>query len=173
MDERRQEFIEKMGLSFERSGAAPMLGRVWGALLISNSGFHTAEELAIILQASRGAISHATRQLATLRYIEKFRKPGDRKDYFRIIPQGLALASGKRMVEVHRIQDLLHEALELMPDAPELSIRTVTESIAFMDGLNDVVEQFIADWTKNNGDQRAKRYSNDSSDQNLRQEPWD
>ncbi len=159
MNIRTREFIEKMGIAFERNGAAPMLGRVWGALLVSESGEMTAEELAAGLQASRGAISHATRQLTAMQYAEKFRKAGDRKDYFRIVSHGLVQASRQRVVELRQMQDLLREGMAAMGEGSTASLHHIEEHIAFTHAMELAVERFLDEW-QHKGDARAERNSN-------------
>ncbi|CAN5287103.1 MarR family transcriptional regulator [soil metagenome] len=83
MDEAQQEYVEEIGVFFERFGLARMVGRVLGALLI-RSRDHSAEELANLLQASRGSISQATRVLVEWGLVRRSSKPGERRDYFSV-----------------------------------------------------------------------------------------
>ena len=157
MTTQKREFIQKMGIAFERNGAAPMLGRVWGALLVSESGEMTAEELAAELQASRGAMSHATRQLADMHYIEKFHKAGDRKDYFRIVSHGLVQASRQRVVELRQMQDLLREGVAALDENSTAPLHHIEEHIAFTHAMEAAVERFLDEWQQQKGNQRAER----------------
>ncbi len=160
MNTQKRAFIEKMGIAFERNGAAPMLGRVWGALLVADRGEMTAEELATELQASRGAISHATRQLTAMQYTEKFRKAGERKDYFRVVSHGLAHASRQRVVELRQMQDLLREGMAAMADDGAPSLYHIEEHIAFTHAMEIAVERFLDEWQQQREDKRAERNSN-------------
>ena len=168
MNDGQRDFIEKMGISFERSGATPMLGRVWGALLVSSTGPMSAEELATTLGASRGAISHATRQLAELLFIEKFRKPGDRKDYFRTTPQSLVKASRRRLQELQVLRELFEEGLHAMEDAEPEHSASLVSGMDFLSMWESTLENFFSEWQQHKGDQRAKRNSDNQSHQDLR-----
>ena len=156
----QREFIEKMGVSFERSGATPMLGRVWGALLVSTTGPMSAEELATALGASRGAISHATRQLTDLLFIEKFRKPGDRKDYFRTTPQSLVKASRRRLHELQHLRELFQDGIAAMEGAGQGATKNLETGVEFLEMWESTLETFFTEWQQHKGDQRAKRNSN-------------
>lgn len=85
MDGEQQEYIEEVGIFFERFGLARMVGRVLGVFLIRPRE-HSAEELASVLQASRGSISQATRVLVEWGLVRRASKPGERRDYFSIRP---------------------------------------------------------------------------------------
>jgi DNA-binding transcriptional regulator GbsR (MarR family) len=63
VDEGRERYVEDFGLLLERFGLPRMVGRVLGVLLVSEAPEHSAEDLAGVLQASRGSISSATRTL--------------------------------------------------------------------------------------------------------------
>lgn len=168
MNTRKREFIEKMGIAFERNGAAPMPGRVWGALLVSDSGEMTAEELAALLQASRGAISHATRQLTAMHYTEKFRKAGDRKDYFRVVSHKLAHASRQQVAELRQMQDLLREGAAAMDEADTASLHHIEEHIAFTHAMELAIARFLDEWQQHKEHERAERNSNVQFNQNVR-----
>lgn len=115
------EFIEEVGIVFERAGLPRMGGRVLGWLLICESSQQSAEQLSEALQASKGSISAMTRQLIHFGLIERFGIPGVRHDYFRLkadaweslIRRGL---SG----EITIYRQLAEHGLKLMEDkAPE------------------------------------------------------
>ncbi len=86
MDEERREYIEEFGLLFGQFGLSRMLGRVLGVLMISDPPERSAEELAEALGASRGSISQTTRSLIQMGLVQRWSRPGERRDYFRIKP---------------------------------------------------------------------------------------
>jgi DNA-binding MarR family transcriptional regulator len=112
MDEGRrsyaeQRFVEELGLFFELQGLPRMAGRIWGFLLVSDAAEVPAAELATGLQASAGSVSTATRLLVQTGLVRRVRRPGERRDWFALAPDGLerllglrlaALAEGTRFV---------------------------------------------------------------------------
>jgi DNA-binding MarR family transcriptional regulator len=86
LDEDRERYVEEFGVLFGQFGLPRMVGRLLGALLVSDPPERTAEELAGVLRASRGSISSATRSLVQMGLVERQTKPGERRDYFRVKP---------------------------------------------------------------------------------------
>jgi DNA-binding transcriptional regulator GbsR (MarR family) len=83
------QFVEEMGQFLGSFGMTPMAGRMWGWLLICEQPEQTAAEIAVALQASRGAISGTARILATAGMIRRSTRPGDRREYFSAPPEAL------------------------------------------------------------------------------------
>ena len=86
LDEERRRYVEEFGLLFGQFGLSRMLGRVLGVLMISDPPERSAEELAGAVGASRGSISQATRSLIQMGLVQRWSRPGERRDYFRVKP---------------------------------------------------------------------------------------
>jgi DNA-binding transcriptional regulator GbsR (MarR family) len=86
VDGDRERYVEDFGVLFGQFGLPRMVGRVLGALLVSDPPERSAEELAEVLRASRGSISSATRSLVQMGLVERRARPGERRDYFRVKP---------------------------------------------------------------------------------------
>lgn len=120
-DERH--FAEDVGLLFETFGNNRMAGRVWGLLAISEEEALSAQELADRLQASAGSISTATRLLISLGMIERIRRPGDRKTYFRPRPQAMSSLLMHRQMVLTQALRLAERGLEEFGDRPAVRER--------------------------------------------------
>ncbi|MCA9839694.1 MAG: MarR family transcriptional regulator [Trueperaceae bacterium] len=116
-----------MGMALEGFGLPRMAGRVFGALLVADPAEQTAEDLAATLQASRGGISGATTLLETMGLIDRIRKPGDRKDYFRNKPNAWYEAMKKEIMMMSYLRQLADKGLELVQGANEEVTRGLTE----------------------------------------------
>jgi DNA-binding transcriptional regulator GbsR (MarR family) len=99
-----------------------MAGRVFGWLLISDPPYQSSAELAEALMASKGSISTTTRLLIQIGLVERFVRPGERYDHFRLREDAL-----KRTIQ-HGLEDeiklflnIAHKGLGLMKD--EASVR--------------------------------------------------
>ena len=86
LDEESRRYVEEFGLLFGQFGLSRMLGRVLGVLMISDPPERSAEELAEELEASRGSISQTTRSLIQMSLVQRWSRPGERRDYFRLKP---------------------------------------------------------------------------------------
>ena len=117
-----QRFAEDMGQVFDRWTLPRMAGRVWGILLVSDESSLSSQELADRLHASAGSISTATRFLLEQRLIERVRRQGQRREYFRFNPSSTHAMFQQRIDAVagmHRIFELAEPQFEDRPVAQE------------------------------------------------------
>lgn len=122
MDERRA-FVEEFGVMMDHMGSTRMLGRVWGALMVADPPEMSAEELAEFLQASRGSISHATRQLIELGIIQRVSRPGVRRDYFRFRENAWTSAYLNQMRSLDQLVETFRRGLASIEGAsPEAQV---------------------------------------------------
>lgn len=120
MDEEKSRYVEDFGLLFDRFGLPRMVGRVLGALLVSNPPERTAEELADTLRASRGSISSSTRTLVALGLIQRVSRPGERRDYFRVRPNAWNEIMRREAATIRTFREIAERGLELMDsEGPE------------------------------------------------------
>ncbi|MEO0606159.1 MAG: MarR family transcriptional regulator [Myxococcota bacterium] len=81
---RESHFVEEVGLLADEMGETRMIGRVIGHLLICDPPHQTAQQIAEQLDASRGAVSSAIRQLLRAGILDKHAVPNSRATYVRI-----------------------------------------------------------------------------------------
>lgn len=118
----KRNFVEEVGVVFERTGLPRMTGRIFGWLLISNPAHQSSAELAEVLMASKGSISTSTRFLIQLGLVERFIIPGVRHDYFRLSPNALQRTIRHGLEdEIKMFRQVAEQGLELMKG--EASIR--------------------------------------------------
>lgn len=101
-------FVEEVGILFEDFRMPRMAGRIVGRLLLSVPAEQSSEELADYLDASKGSISTATRQLIDLGLVERVGMPGERRGYFRVRPGGwerLIVARLRGYEEMHLVAE--------------------------------------------------------------------
>ncbi len=84
IDERTQRFVEDMALFFEKSGHTRMAGRILAWLLVCDPAYQTAGQIAEALQASKASISTNVRMFTDFGMVERFTRPPDRRDYYRL-----------------------------------------------------------------------------------------
>jgi len=109
-------YVEEVGFYFEQAGLPRMAGRILGWLLICDPPHQTAADLAAVLRASKGSISTATRQLVTARLIERLALPGERRDYFRVRPDGWAERMRWSIAALTDFRRLTQRGLDLVGD---------------------------------------------------------
>ena len=80
-----QEFVESMGVYFERFGLPRIGGRILGLLLVADRPL-SLDDLASTLRVSRASISTNMRLIIASSLAEQISLPGDRRDYYRFGP---------------------------------------------------------------------------------------
>ena len=128
MDEDLERYVEDFGLLFGQFGLSRMLGRVLGALMISDPPERSAEELAEVLGASRGSISTATRSLIQMSLVQRWSRPGERRDYFRIRPGAWHEIMRREMEALGGFREIAERGLELL-DSKEPGARRNLEEM--------------------------------------------
>ncbi len=81
-------FVERFAAVLVEAGIPRMPARVFAALLATDSGSLTAEELAGLLQASPAAVSGGVRYLIGVGMISREGAPGSRRHHYRV-PDGV------------------------------------------------------------------------------------
>jgi DNA-binding transcriptional regulator GbsR (MarR family) len=146
MQDKRLAFVEEFGVTFERMGSTRMLGRVWGALMVSDPPEMTADELAAFLQASRGSISQATRQLIEIGVVQRIGKTGIRRDYFRIHPNAWREAFRKEQDTFAGLQELFRRGLDAMEGCSAESRQALEESLRFTEFWEQETASIFTRW---------------------------
>ena len=135
-------------MTLEGFGLPRIAGRVLSALLVADPPEQTAEQLAATLHASRGAISGGTTILTTMGLIERRRRPGDRKDYFRNKPNAWFEATKQQAVLLAQLRQLAEKGLKIAEsDKPEVTegLRDMRDMLIFYE--RELPEMF-ARWEK-------------------------
>ena len=105
-------FVERMGRVTANEGVPRIAGRIFALLLVSEHEV-SLDEIAARLGASKGSVSPDARFLEQRGLLELVRRPGDRRDYYRVAaPTGSAawkgshsnLTAGGTLVLSHRQQ---------------------------------------------------------------------
>ena len=148
MDAERLGYVEEFGLSFEGFGLPRMVGRVLGALMVSEARELSAEELAELLSASRGSISTATRSLVQMGLVQRFSRTGERRDYFRVKPGAWQGLMRREMESLGSFRKMAERGLALMEGDPEArrSLEEMRDLYAFWEReLPALLERFEAE----------------------------
>ena len=118
-DARTESFIERMGLMTEADGLPRIAGRIFAYLLLT-PGECSLEDLAAALGVSRASVSNDARRLARMGLLERRSRPGDRRDYYLIAPDGFRRSIEDRIDVLRRFQALLEEARSLPAAADDV-----------------------------------------------------
>jgi DNA-binding transcriptional regulator GbsR (MarR family) len=145
-DEKRvRRFVESFGSALVDAGMPQMPALAFVALLASDEGGLTAEELAAQLQVSRAAISGAVKYLAHVGLITRERQPGSRRHrYVLESPTWYELVSRRERVLDRWIATTREGIDALGPTTP--AGERMSESLAFWEFLRDEMRSVMARW---------------------------
>ena len=137
-------FIEGMGLYFESQGIPRIGGRMLGLLMIAHWPL-SAEDLASILQISRGSVSTNLRLLLSSGLVEKALLPGLRTTHFMYSDAAMEqrIAAGVKSAEAFK--RLLQQAAEAVP-ARDPARHHIDDSMAWSDILIEALNDATQRW---------------------------
>ena len=145
-EKRKAEFIEEMGQMLATFGMPHMAGRILAALMVATPAEQSAGQLAQTLQASRGSISTMTRLLETPGIIERVRKPGDRRTYYRNTPDGWYRAMAREAASMGSLRELAEQGLALMEGEEASARRGIEDSVAFFSFWEQEMDAVLRRW---------------------------
>lgn len=100
-----QEFVESMGVYFEKYGLARIGGRILGLLLVADRPL-SLDDMASTLHVSRASISTNMRLITASSLAEQVSLPGDRRDYYRFGPDTWERALTTELDGIHWLRRL-------------------------------------------------------------------
>jgi DNA-binding transcriptional regulator GbsR (MarR family) len=148
LDEERSRYIEEFGLLFGQFGLSRMFGRVLGVLMISNPPERSAEELAEELGASRGSISQTTRSLIQMSLVQRWSRPGERRDYFRIKPGAWHEIMRREMEALGSFRKIAERGLDLLDSEDPHARRSLEEMRDFYTYWEKEMPAVLERWEK-------------------------
>jgi DNA-binding transcriptional regulator GbsR (MarR family) len=122
-----------------------MPARVFVALLTSESGRLTANELADSLQVSPAAISGAVRYLHQLNMVSREREPGSRRDHYVLHDDTWSKLIARREQVLERWQASAAEGIALLGAETAAGAR-LAESLEFFDFLRAEMSPLLRRW---------------------------
>ena len=157
MDEARRRYIEEFGLLFGQFGLSRMLGRVLGVLMISDPPERSAEGLAEELGASRGSISQTTRSLIQMSLVQRWSRPGERRDYFRIKPGAWHEIMRREMEALGSFRKTAERGLELLDSENPEARRSLEEMRDFYAYWEKEMPAVLERWEREGRDEPGDR----------------
>lgn len=109
----KKKKVEEIGVAFDKTGMAPMIGRVVGFLLLADPPHQTFYAVQEFLGASKSSISHALNALMFKGIVEYITFSGDRKRYFKLNAENWLEQAKCKMVDFSEVDRMLLEAMQL------------------------------------------------------------
>jgi DNA-binding transcriptional regulator GbsR (MarR family) len=127
-------FTNRMGLLFEQDALPRIAGRVFGLLLVSQEA-RCLDELAEVLRVSKASVSTNARLLARRGILERVRRPGDRRDFYRVSPDLFVHSVAVRLQRWDRFTQLVGQArrtLQIRSPSVRTRLEEYETGFAFM-----------------------------------------
>jgi len=144
-----------MGLALEYDGLPRIAGRIFGLLLVSEDA-RSLDDLAAELRVSKASVSTNARMLEQRAVLERISRPGDRRDYYRVLPDLFSHTMAQRVARWQRFHEAIGAArTSLSIHSPEVleRLEQYQEAYAFM---SQVITEALAQWQATRGDRLAR-----------------
>ncbi|MGW1255778.1 GbsR/MarR family transcriptional regulator [Streptomyces sp. NPDC002513] len=138
-------FVEQFAAQLVEAGMPRMPGRVFGALLASDTGTLTSAELGEQLRISPAAVSGAVRYLAQVHLVSREREPGSRRERYRVHSDQWYEALTNREAVVKRWEGALREGVTSLGADTPAGMR-LAETLAFFEFVEGEIEAMMERW---------------------------
>jgi DNA-binding transcriptional regulator GbsR (MarR family) len=140
-------FIEQLGLIAEADGLPRIAGRMFALILLAEAPL-SLDEIAAKLGVSKASASTDARVLLRHGWLRRTVQPGDRRDYYELVPDFFAEFVAYRVKQWQSLYDLVGNALTHVPDFSDSGrerleyLRNVQEF--FLKGLQSRLDEWHA-----------------------------
>lgn len=141
-----QKYIEEFGLYWEQLGLPRMTGRILAWLLICDPPEQTMNDLTEVLQASKSSISTGTRMLIQFGFIERISLPGERRDYYRLLPHLWSRLLAEKQNMFTDFLQLAERGLALIDESDVARRERLEEMRALYAFMNEQYPALLAQW---------------------------
>jgi DNA-binding transcriptional regulator GbsR (MarR family) len=141
-------FAEEASTLFERTGLAPMTGRILGWLLVADPPEQSAEGIAEVLDASRGSVSMSTRLLIDIGLVERVRVRGERRAFYRIGPGVWSEMLRQNLRRLSDMRRLAERGLEVLGPGASGQRENLEEMRGLYEHFERALPGLVEDWER-------------------------
>jgi len=151
------EFIENSADLMEQHGLPRMAGRVIGALLINDPAHMSHDEMAELLQASKGSISMSTQLLMRLNFVERLSLPGQRRSYYRLRENLWHDFLNEIIEHIREERKVVQKGLKVLESKPIEVKRRLIEMLVISDFMSEEWPGLVDRWNSRRNELLEKR----------------
>lgn len=111
--EAKKKKVQEIGVAFDQLGYPPVVGRVFGFLLLADPPHQSFYDIQEFLGASKSSISNALNALMLKGIVEYITFSGDRKRYFKLNTENWLEQAKCKMADFSEIDRVLVEAMRM------------------------------------------------------------
>jgi DNA-binding transcriptional regulator GbsR (MarR family) len=116
------EFVERLALSLASDGLPRIAGRIFARLLLCVQAM-SLDAITASIGASKASASVNTRLLEQRGLIEKISHQGDRRDYYRSVPDLFVRTMEQRLARWQRFHEIVDDGIEGLEVSPAIRAR--------------------------------------------------
>ncbi|MCB9234760.1 MAG: MarR family transcriptional regulator [Bacteroidia bacterium] len=146
LSEEQKTLVERLGMTYERSGMTQVASRILGLLLVSEDPDLTFDQLQATLGVSKSAISNSLNFLINTNKIEEISRLGERKRYFRSKVLQWKEEIKKSSSQMTQFTDLLKTVLKQRPGNTLEFNQNLAELIDFMEFMREEMPMLFKKW---------------------------
>lgn len=150
-----QQFIESMGVFFERYGISRIGGRMLGLLMVSERDL-SLDDIAGTLGVSRASVSTNARMLILYGMAQLVTRPGDRRDYYRLPPDTWARATEAEMDAILTMRRIAESGLAAARASDRAATEHLEDMIAYSDLMLEDRRSVLEHWRQRKRDKDRK-----------------
>lgn len=139
------EFIESMGIYFERYGLPRIGGRILGLLMVADRPL-SLDDMASTLHVSRASVSTNMRLIAASNLADHVSLPGDRRDYYRFGRDTWERALKTEVEGIVLLRRIAERGLAAVSDTENTAREHLEEALEFCDLLVNDRQRTIERW---------------------------
>jgi DNA-binding transcriptional regulator GbsR (MarR family) len=153
MDVSTTRFTDRMAEIFEQEGQPPIAGRILALLLVSEEA-RSLDQLVDSLRVSKASVSTNARLLAHFGVITRARRPGDRRDFYAVVPDLFERTTVQRLEQWQRFTAAVGEARRRVPARSRIvraRLEGYESAFAYLSGA---ISRSLSQWHRRNGTRR-------------------
>ena len=146
-NERRAEFIERLGEVGYGMGLPRTMSRLLGWLVVCDPPHQTAQQGQTVLQLSAGSVSTGFGELTRAGLVERLHFPGERRTYYRIRPDGWGQLLAAQVRMFAEILLIANQAVAAASDEVDDRLREAQSFYARCEGaFTELLAQPSSSW---------------------------
>lgn len=144
-----KQFIEGFADGYARFGATHLMGRIMAILILEEEPLSLGE-ISRKLGASKGPVSTEARKLEMLWTVEKIKRGGDRKVFYKPVEDPFVMAMDRNIEQIRKNMHVAGKWLdqEELEEIPEEIRERVERMKNFYKYLVGTMQEFSAQWKK-------------------------
>lgn len=150
-----RQFIESMGVFFERYGVSRIGGRMLGLLMVAEREL-SLDDIVNALGVSRASVSTNARMLILYGMAQLVTRPGDRRDYYRLPQDTWAHATEAELEAILAMRRIAERGLAAARASDRAATEHLEEMVAYTDLVLEDRRNLLEHWRKRKRDKDRK-----------------